>query len=150
MSYIIKVFWLGSVHYRWDRGFEPRSRHGCLLATFSVVLSCVGRGLATRPTSLTCVSEAGSVYVFRWEGTILTLWGPLNKDNHHWALSLGLSNGSQRVGAFPPEDGDRTNLRNLVNFRILIIYFYIGVILNNKLNHAQPKYNFFEYTVVKK
>jgi hypothetical protein len=30
-----------------DRGFESRSRHGCLSASFCVVLSCVGRGLAT-------------------------------------------------------------------------------------------------------
>jgi hypothetical protein len=30
-----------------DRGFESRSRHGCLSASFSVVLSCVGRGLTT-------------------------------------------------------------------------------------------------------
>jgi hypothetical protein len=27
----------------WDRGFESRSRHGCLSASFCVVLSCVGR-----------------------------------------------------------------------------------------------------------
>jgi hypothetical protein len=31
----------------WDRGFESRSRHGRLSASFCVVLSCVGRGLAT-------------------------------------------------------------------------------------------------------
>jgi hypothetical protein len=31
----------------WDRGFESRSRHGCLSASFCVVLPCVGRGLAT-------------------------------------------------------------------------------------------------------
>jgi hypothetical protein len=31
----------------WDRGFESRSRHGCLTASFCVVLSCVDRGLAT-------------------------------------------------------------------------------------------------------
>jgi hypothetical protein len=31
----------------WDREFESRSRHGCLSASFCVVLSCVGRGLAT-------------------------------------------------------------------------------------------------------
>jgi hypothetical protein len=31
----------------WDRGFESRSRHGCLSASFCVVLSCVDRGLAT-------------------------------------------------------------------------------------------------------
>jgi hypothetical protein len=31
----------------WDRGFESRSKHGCLSASFCVVLSCVGRGLAT-------------------------------------------------------------------------------------------------------
>jgi hypothetical protein len=31
----------------WDRGFESRLRHGCLSASFCVVLSCVGRGLAT-------------------------------------------------------------------------------------------------------
>jgi hypothetical protein len=31
----------------WDRGFESRSRHGCLSASFCAVLSCVGRGLAT-------------------------------------------------------------------------------------------------------
>jgi hypothetical protein len=31
----------------WDRGFESRSRQGCLSAFFCVVLSCVGRGLAT-------------------------------------------------------------------------------------------------------
>jgi hypothetical protein len=30
----------------WDRGFESRSRHGYLSASFCVVLSCVGRGLA--------------------------------------------------------------------------------------------------------
>jgi hypothetical protein len=31
----------------WDRGFESCLRHGCLSASFCVVLSCVGRGLAT-------------------------------------------------------------------------------------------------------
>jgi hypothetical protein len=31
----------------WDRGFESKSRHGCLSAFLLVVLSCVGRGLAT-------------------------------------------------------------------------------------------------------
>jgi hypothetical protein len=31
----------------WDCGFESRSRHGCLSATFCVLLSYVGRGLAT-------------------------------------------------------------------------------------------------------
>jgi hypothetical protein len=31
----------------WDRGFESRSRHGCLSASFCVVLSCVGRSLET-------------------------------------------------------------------------------------------------------
>jgi hypothetical protein len=31
----------------WDRGFESGARHGCLSASFCVVLSCVGRGLAT-------------------------------------------------------------------------------------------------------
>jgi hypothetical protein len=31
----------------WNRGVESRSRHGCLSASFCVVLSCVGRGLAT-------------------------------------------------------------------------------------------------------
>jgi hypothetical protein len=31
----------------WDRGFESRSRHGCLSASFCVVLSCVGTDLAT-------------------------------------------------------------------------------------------------------
>jgi hypothetical protein len=31
----------------WDRGLESRLRHGCLSASFCVVLSCVGRGLAT-------------------------------------------------------------------------------------------------------
>jgi hypothetical protein len=30
-----------------DRGFESRLRHGCLPSSFYVVLSCVGRGLAT-------------------------------------------------------------------------------------------------------
>jgi hypothetical protein len=30
-----------------DRGFESHSRHGCLSSSFYVVLSCVGRGLAT-------------------------------------------------------------------------------------------------------
>jgi hypothetical protein len=30
-----------------DRGFESRLRHGCLSASFCVVLSCVGRGLTT-------------------------------------------------------------------------------------------------------
>jgi hypothetical protein len=30
---------------RWDRGFEFRFRQGCLYSSFSVVLSCVGRGL---------------------------------------------------------------------------------------------------------
>jgi hypothetical protein len=30
-----------------DCGFESRLRHGCLSASFYVVLSCVGRGLAT-------------------------------------------------------------------------------------------------------
>jgi hypothetical protein len=31
----------------WDRVFESPSRHGCLSASFCVVLSYVGRGLAT-------------------------------------------------------------------------------------------------------
>jgi hypothetical protein len=31
----------------WDRGFESRSRHGCSSASFCVVLSCVGRDVAT-------------------------------------------------------------------------------------------------------
>jgi hypothetical protein len=31
----------------WDRGFESRLSHGCLSASFCVVLSCVGRGFAT-------------------------------------------------------------------------------------------------------
>jgi hypothetical protein len=31
----------------WDRGFESRSRHGCLYASFCILLFCVGRGLAT-------------------------------------------------------------------------------------------------------
>jgi hypothetical protein len=30
-----------------DRGFESRLRHGCLSSSVYVVLSCVGRGLAT-------------------------------------------------------------------------------------------------------
>jgi hypothetical protein len=30
-----------------DRGFESRLRHGCLSSSFYVVLSCVGKGLAT-------------------------------------------------------------------------------------------------------
>jgi hypothetical protein len=30
-----------------DRGFESRLKHGCLSSSFYVVLSCVGRGLAT-------------------------------------------------------------------------------------------------------
>jgi len=30
----------------WDRGFESRSRHGCVSPFFRIVLSCVGRGLA--------------------------------------------------------------------------------------------------------
>jgi hypothetical protein len=30
-----------------DRGFESRSRHGCLSSSLYIVLSCVGRGLAT-------------------------------------------------------------------------------------------------------
>jgi hypothetical protein len=30
-----------------DRGLESRLRHGCLSSSFYVVLSCVGRGLAT-------------------------------------------------------------------------------------------------------
>jgi hypothetical protein len=30
-----------------DRGFESRLRHGWLSSSFYVVLSCVGRGLAT-------------------------------------------------------------------------------------------------------
>jgi len=32
---------------QWNRGFESRSRHGCVSAFFCVVLSCVGSGLAT-------------------------------------------------------------------------------------------------------
>jgi len=31
----------------WDRRFESHSRHGCVSAFFYVVLSCVGRGLAS-------------------------------------------------------------------------------------------------------
>jgi len=31
----------------WDRGFESRSRRGCVSASFCVLLSCVGSGLAT-------------------------------------------------------------------------------------------------------
>jgi hypothetical protein len=31
----------------WDHGFESHSRHGCVSAFFCVVLSCVGRGLAS-------------------------------------------------------------------------------------------------------
>jgi hypothetical protein len=30
-----------------DRGFESRFWEGCLSASFCIVLSCVGRGLAT-------------------------------------------------------------------------------------------------------
>jgi hypothetical protein len=30
-----------------DYGFESRLQHGCLSSSFCVVLSCVGRGLAT-------------------------------------------------------------------------------------------------------
>jgi hypothetical protein len=30
-----------------DRGFEPSIRHGCFSSSFCVVLSCVGRDLAT-------------------------------------------------------------------------------------------------------
>jgi hypothetical protein len=30
-----------------DRGFESRLKRGCLSSSFYVVLSCVGRGLAT-------------------------------------------------------------------------------------------------------
>jgi hypothetical protein len=30
-----------------DRGFESHLRHGCLSSSVDVVLSCVGRGLAT-------------------------------------------------------------------------------------------------------
>jgi len=29
----------------WDRGFESRSRHGCMLAIFSALVSYEGRGL---------------------------------------------------------------------------------------------------------
>jgi len=29
----------------WDRGFESRSRHGCISAFLYIVLSCVSRGL---------------------------------------------------------------------------------------------------------
>jgi hypothetical protein len=32
----------------WDRGFESRSRHGCLSLCFCVVLSCAGRVFAKR------------------------------------------------------------------------------------------------------
>jgi hypothetical protein len=32
----------------WHRGFESRSRHGCLSLYFCVVVSCVGRGLFRR------------------------------------------------------------------------------------------------------
>jgi hypothetical protein len=44
----------------WDRGFESRSRHGCLW--LCVMLSCVGRGLCdgliTRPKeSIKCLNK---------------------------------------------------------------------------------------------
>lgn len=39
----------------WDRGFESHPTHGCLSASFCILLSCVGRGLCveliTRPRS---------------------------------------------------------------------------------------------------
>jgi hypothetical protein len=37
---------------RWDHVFESRSRHGCLSASFCVMLFCVGRGLATGRSSV--------------------------------------------------------------------------------------------------
>jgi hypothetical protein len=40
----------GTVYYRskhWDRRFESCFGHGCVSACFYVVLSCVGRGLAS-------------------------------------------------------------------------------------------------------
>jgi hypothetical protein len=51
----------------WDRGFESRSRHGCLSASFCAVLSCVGKrpcdGLITRPLCLN--SSRNLLYVRR-------------------------------------------------------------------------------------
>jgi hypothetical protein len=53
----------------WDRGFESRSRHGCLSASFCVVLSCVGRGLdglITRPRSPTiCLNSSRKLLYVR-------------------------------------------------------------------------------------
>jgi hypothetical protein len=37
----IRCIWFGPLEH-WDRGFEPRSRHECMLRFFCVVLSCVG------------------------------------------------------------------------------------------------------------
>jgi len=36
----------------WDRGFECRSRHGCMSALSCVVLSCADRGLAMDRSSI--------------------------------------------------------------------------------------------------
>jgi hypothetical protein len=54
----------------WDRGFESRSRHGCLSASFCVVLPCAGKrpchGQITRPGSPTmCLNSSRNLLYVR-------------------------------------------------------------------------------------
>jgi len=46
VSQLLNIIILGLLE-RWNRGFESRSRPGCMYAFFSVMLFCVGRRFAT-------------------------------------------------------------------------------------------------------
>jgi hypothetical protein len=52
----------------WDRGFESRSRHGCLSTSFCVVLSCVSKGpcdgLITLPRSPTICLNSSRILLY--------------------------------------------------------------------------------------